>query len=218
MTVFIDVVEEKGSVRTVGGELNPPGSKFNLGMGYVEVRKTKKAGLHVVRFSGKGNYTYSLRIEPGNLYRIGASYGHMVKLPEKETDPLLRVLRELCLPTKLLKKMEEGESITVSAFYRDVHRFSHPASSWRWVTNGNRELVSSVIEKSYPNTHCSDDVHDELRLYGGSWAIQVTETAAMGGGVRRTVSSILVWPGCDALALKEGLFSTGVKFDEFVKN
>lgn len=217
MSVSIDVVEEAGAVRTVGGNLNPPGTKFNLGMGYIEVRRTKKAGLHVVRFSGKGNYTYSLRIEPGNLYRIGASYGHMVKLPEKETDPLLRVLRELCLPTKLLKKMEEGESIEVSAFYRDVHRFSHPASSWRWVTDGNRTLVSSVCEKSYPGTHCGDDVRDELTLSGGKWAIQLTDTVAMGGGVRHTVSSILVWPGCDAQALKEALKNTDVKFVEFGK-
>ena len=84
------------------------GEEFNMGCGSVELKKTKKAGLHVVRYSGSGNFTYVLKLHKDGDYILGANYGHRKKSPEEEKEPIKRVLRELEIPLSVLTESDDG--------------------------------------------------------------------------------------------------------------
>ena len=212
MSKWQEVAEQDGGVRLAGdnsGKVYMPGEKFSLGMGTIEVRDTTACGLHVARFSSSGKYSWSQIIRPGERYRLGPDYGHRVKRAEEETDPILKVLRELDIPVSLVKKYSEGQVLGMTEFIRDVFRMNHPASGHSWKTDGKIQYIGEDRIKSYKdiNQHCADDVSREGIIVDPTWAVEIGEYKAMAGGVYERITKIVVWPSCKPEVLKEALIS-----------
>lgn len=198
-------VKENGEV-FFSGEISPmaAGEFRPTGLGKIQLRNTKKAGLHIVRFSSGGNFVYSHRLRPENKYRFGPRWAHRIKAVEEERDPIKKIFRLLDLPISLLRA-PIGPELRVEEFHRDVDRFSHPASTNNFRTDGRREEYTDRVIKEYPGTHCSPDMESEYKIVGATWAIEEVRKKAMNGGSRVTVSEVWVWPNCTPINLFNAL-------------
>ncbi len=97
-----------GWVRVPPGELQrcAPSGGVTVGVvgGAVVATRSDRAG---------PLYTVAL-LEEGRLYKLGPRFGFLVKLPEEETDPVLRVAREIGIPSAaILDPVPAGEAMAV---------------------------------------------------------------------------------------------------------
>lgn len=174
-----------------------------MGNGSIELRKTTKAGLHVVRFSGSDRFVFALRLGKDGRYRLGADRGHYVVEASEETDPIKRVLREMEIPVSKLTVMREGEVLNISTFSCDIQR-SYPVGTTtnRYETDG-KEQSKPVSERRVPGSqYCAPEVHAEGKIGGATYAIEIIRRMH-GGGVGIYVGRVIVWPGCDPVALAD---------------
>lgn len=179
------------------------GQSFPLGMGTVEIKHTAKAGLHAVRLSGSGNFTYSVRLDRDAEYSLGASYGHRVRRSEEEPDPIRRVLRELQLPLSILEKMEVDVLSTDMRSYDHKHCPSRTAS-WCWQTDG-MSLQSDTTCFSEPQNFFTGGYNTDIVITEATWAIKTEMGRHMNGCTYRHITRICVWPNCNPELLKNAL-------------
>jgi len=197
MSKIINITFCAGRVYDPDGEEWTVGTRRKLGLGEMELRETPRAGLHMVRFSAGGNFVYSLPLRREGIYRLGASYGHRVRQPSEEQDPILRVLRERDIPVSCLRRQESSAPLRAEAKITSIE-LAYPAGScrWDWISDGDREIVAVDPE---------DPGRQEIEITQATWAIQLIERVALNGAIRRFVGSVIVWPDCDPAALAAGL-------------
>jgi hypothetical protein len=208
MAVWVTIEKRGGAVYFEGGEIFEMDIPYSMGFGSVELRNTKKAGLHVARFSGSGRFTYSLRLTKNSFYRLGPDYGHRVIPPEEEKDPIKRVLREMKEPISKLIRMPEGEVLNISTFSKDIWRACPEGERTNsFTTDGHEETeITGYNSLEDVNQYASPEVWRSGTISGATYAIDVVEQVHL-GGVYPHIETIYVWPNCDPVKLKEVLES-----------
>lgn len=195
-----------------------PGEEMAFGVGYLQVSRSG-GRISVRRLSGGRNVTYTMTLNPGETYRLGARYGHRLRKPSEELDPLLRVLREEGVPVSRLVRMEEGENLEYVEHLRDVARFSSPASMTRWHSDGTAIRGEREVLRRYEhiNPHCFPDSEEVGVIQDATWAILETISTSLGGGLTRDIAKVHVWPDCDAEALRQAIRDIRAKITRFPK-
>ena len=185
------------------------GQRARMGLGEIELRNTKKAGLHVVRLSGSGHFSYSLKLTREGEYRLGPSYGHRVRTPEEETDPIKRILREMGIPISQLRRMEEGEPLETSEYSCDIWRaYPHGTSTHRWETDGKIEVVTEDRRSMrHVNQYCGDEISRTVRIREATYAISSGSYVQMNSAIVTRLWEVVVWPNCDPTTLANALAS-----------
>jgi len=179
------------------------GEEFNMGCGSVELKKTKKAGLHVVRYSGSGNFTYVLKLHKDGDYILGANYGHRKKSPEEEKEPIKRVLRELEIPLSVLTESDDGSWEVGSRWYDDHHcPVGRNTNSWH--SDGSYESISEAEHES-PQGYFQGGGYSRGRITGATYAFSVLTGRTMNGSRWKRVSEIIVSRKVDLPALVKRL-------------
>ncbi len=197
VSIDYEYLGQKGSLR--------PGEELPFGVGYLQVFSEKGGRIGVRRLSGGRNETYALILRTGETYRLGARYGHRVRRPDKEQDPIIRVLREEGVPVSHLVRMKAGETLEYTDRIRDISRFSRPVSMSRWHSDGFAILGEKTIIREYPGTHCFPDSESDGVIHDATWAIQETIGTTLGGGLSREITRIHVWEGCEPETLRQAL-------------
>lgn len=195
-----------------------PGEEMAFGVGYLQVFSSG-GRISVRRLSGSRNVTYTMTLILGETYRLGARYGHRLRKASEERDPLLRVLREEGVPVSRLVRMEKGETLEYVEYLRDVFRFSHPASMTRWHSDGVAVRGEREVLRRYEhiNPHCFPDSEEVGVIQDAHWAILETISTALGGGLRRDITRLHVWPDCDAEELRQAIRDIRAKITRFPK-
>lgn len=190
------------------------GVRYPMGLGEIELRDTKKAGLHIVRFSMSGRFVYTLKLDQDGEYRLGSQFGHRVKTSREETDPITRVFRELEIPVSRLRlrKMTEGEGVLPDATSRACALWNAMPTNEHlsyWLTDGRWERGEVVSFKNFAHDpHCRQThptVSYDGSIVGATYAIQMRWELHMGGAIGRHIWAVVVWPGCDPDVLKAAL-------------
>jgi hypothetical protein len=179
------------------------GDSVKSGIGSIELRKTQRAGLHMVRLSGSGGFNYSLPLHRDGTYRMGPSWGHRVKEATEESDPIKRVLREMGIPVSVLKKGEE-QPLSVSSRWYDNHHCPNGRATTRWVTDGNTsEAREEILEQASGYFNGGGCYH--YTISGATYAIQVSGGQVHSRSREDRPATIVVWPGCDPKKLGDAL-------------
>lgn len=196
-----------------------PGEEMAFGVGYLQVYRNSGGRISVRRLSGSRSVTYTVTLVPGETYRLGPRYGHRVRRPDEEKDPILRVLREESVPVSRLVRMGEGEDLEYVERLRDVARFSSPASMTRWHSDGVAERGDKVVLRRYEhiNPHCFPDSEEVGVIQDATWAILETISTTTGGGLSRDITRVHVWPDCDAEELRQAIRDVREKITRFPK-
>ena len=203
MSEIATITYDGNTVTFADGTMWSIGETVPCGMGSLELRHTKRAGLHIVRLSGSGGFSYSVRLRQSGEYRFGPSYGHRVKTPAEEKDPIRRVLRELDLGVKILMR-ETAESIFVSEHYADLFRaYPEGSTAWRWFTDGDLSRVSE--EQSWRSQH-AQEIDRMVEITGATYAVRIEDRVMRGfNNVQTRIVEILVWEDCDPAVLRNAL-------------
>lgn len=195
-------IEKRGAKVFYGdGNEFTVGTSVKVGVGSVELRQTLEAGLHVVRLSGTGRFSYVLRLTKDGEYRLGPKFGHRVKEAVKENDPIRRVLRLADVPVGVLKVMVEGEPLIISTYSVDLDRAYHVGATEWWYETDGKEQTQENSRRKVGNQFCADEVHASGTITGATYAVCVDRTVLGTGGTRKSISQVAVWPGCDPVKL-----------------
>lgn len=205
MSQMIELAVKSGKVSMKDGNEIAVGQIIKVGLGSFELRKTQKAGLHMVRFSGNNNFIYTQSLNSDGRYRLGAKYGFRVTEVEEEPDPIKKVLRTMDIPVSHLVVMKEGEIFSFSAFTCDIWRNYHEGTTTnRLETDGQQESQVTSSKRVPGNQYCGPEVHSEGQISGATWAIEIVHRMHT-GGVGSYVGRIVVWPGCNPVELANKL-------------
>lgn len=199
-------IEKSGDVVTLeGGTPFSVGQKISMGLGSIELRNTPKAGLHVVRFSGSGHFTYSIRLTRDGQYRLGSGRGHRVVPSKEEADPIKRILRELDIPVSILERTDVAV-LEVDERWYDNQCCPNGRNTHNWVTDnyrGKSMISSEVLEEAHGcfsgGGRCS------ITIEGVTYAIRVDSGRYMGGSSWHRPGKVVVWPNCDPAKLGDAL-------------
>ncbi len=183
------------------------GQRVGMGLGKIELRNTPKAGLHVVRFSGSGHFSYSLKLTRDGEYRLGPNRGHRVVTPSEETDPIKRVLREMEIPVSKLRRMNEREALPISTFSCDIWRaYPEGTTNNYYITDGREETkITSYKDMTPVNQHCGPEVHEAGYIANATYAIEVVKRVHMNSSIGTYIGEVAVWPTCDPTILANAL-------------
>lgn len=217
MSTWIEVRKSGQNVEFENSDPFSVGQQVKMGLGSIELRDTKNAGLHIVRLSSGGNFTYSLRLTRDGSYRLGPSRGHRVVLPSEETDPIKRILREMDIPVSKLTYANEPTLEVTERHYDNWHcPVGHLVN--HWVTDGNASEVSvEVMER--PQGYFLGGEFVTKSISGATYAISVSSGKGWHGP-----EQIVVWPDCrpenlgDALARTIWGENADAKFMAALKN
>lgn len=203
MSRWVEITKDGDQVQFDDGRAFEIGQNVRLGLGSIELRKTAKAGLHLARFSGRGNFTYALRLNRDGKYRIGAHRGHRVVSPSEETDPIKKILRELNIPVSILKPAAEPSLIVTERWYDNRHCPVGRGTS-HWEHDGTESTISSE-ERETPHGYFQGGGENTISIERATYAICVSSGRYMNGSGWSRPSRIIVWPGCDPGKLAEAL-------------
>jgi len=172
----------------------PLGQRQPLGLGSVELRRTPKAGLHLVRFSSSGRFKFALPLHRDGVYRVGAEYGHRVVPPSEEPDPIKRQLRLRGIPVSSLLRQSAGEPLQVTRHRADIER-ACPAGSRRWWWETDGDLAWEIVDQRWTGWAYTDDSVGEIT--SATWAIELIERVVTNGAIVGRIGRVVVWPDCD---------------------
>ena len=210
MAKYIDIkLGADGTVSIVDNGAEMPfnlGQQVSMGLGSIELRNTKKAGLHIVRTSSSGHFKYSVRLNREGRFRLGPDRGFRVVSPEEENDPIKRVFREMDIPMSKLRQMSEGEVLKISTYSCDIDR-AYPDGTEinRFVTDGteNTKEVSSRDMTSV-NQYCGPEISEAGTITGATYAVEIVRHAH-NQYIGKYVGEVVVWPSCDPAVLADVL-------------
>lgn len=192
MSIWMQVKVVAGHVFFESGDEFVVGSSRKMGMGTIELRETRKAGLHVVRLSAQGRFTYALLLRKDGEYRLGASRGHRVIPPAEEKDPIKRVLREFGVPVSKLR-IADKSTLEVDDRWYDNSACPVGRKTHRWLTDGEMTQTAYIVLE-----------RPEGFFHGGGrteYTISDATCAVCAGGGR--ITDVVVWPGCEPGALAD---------------
>lgn len=183
------------------GDTLKVGVAVRMGLGSIELRETKKAGLHIVRLSSSGRFVYALRLTQPGEYRLGPSFGHRVKPVTEEKDPILRVLRRHNVPVShLIRHDRPDQELLVWTVIPDN---SHNAS-WRpekWVVSNGLEEVIESVQTRQPVGYSFGERTEKVRVSGATWALEYSASYTCTNAVASAKTYVHVWPGCNPAEL-----------------
>lgn len=198
MAKWITITKSGADVRLKDGSRWTLGEKVNVGAGAFELRETKKAGLHVVRFSGRGNYRYHIKLGRDGQYRLGAHRGHRIVPATEEKDPIKRILREMDLPVSILQRATTP-TLEVGERWYDNGHCPNGRNTNRWIHDGRRtEMSSEELEK--PRGFFRGGGYDTAVIEDASYAVRFDK----GRGWSRP-GAVVVWDKCDPTTLANAL-------------
>lgn len=182
------------------------GQRMSMGLGSIELRKTSRAGLHIVRLSARGHFKYCVKLGRDGLYRLGPDRGHRVVSPNEEQDPIKRILREMRISVSKLQLMKEGEGLAISTLNVDIACATREGE-WqnRFVTDGteNTGIVSREQLSTYGRRAPAE--RREGSILGATYAIDVVSQLCMASRIVTYVAKVFVWPNCNPMALANAL-------------
>lgn len=199
MAKYIDIQKSTdGAVSIVDNKTFSVGQSVSMGLGSIELRNTKKAGLHIVRLSSNGHFKYSLRLTRDGRYRLGPNGGYRVVPPEEEKDPIKRVLREMDIPMSKLQRMSKDEVLKISTYSCDIDRaYPDGTETNRWETDGKEDFeVTHTRDMTSVNQYCSPEIHAAGTIAGATYAVEIVRHAH-NQYIGKYVGDVAVWPGCD---------------------
>ncbi len=202
MAKYTDItVSASGAVTIVNNGIEAPfnvGQNIKMGLGSIELRKTQKAGLHVVRLSSGGHFKYSLKLNREGTFRLGPDHGYRVVAPEEEKDPIKKILREMNLPISKLRIMGAGETLEISTYSCDIHRaYPDGTETNEWKTDGKEQTeVDSFVDMRKVNQYCAPEVSAKGTIAGATYAVEVVQHAH-NSNIGTYIGKIVVWPNCD---------------------
>ncbi len=199
MAKYIDVnVSANGAVEFMNNVPFNVGQNVKLGLGSIELRKTQKAGLHVVRLSSSGHFKYSLKLNREGRFRLGPDHGYRVVSPEEEKDPIKKVLREMNLPISKLHIMGAGETLQISTYSCDIHRaYPDGTETNEWETDGEQKTeVDSYVDMRKINQYCAPEVSAKGTIAGATYAVEIVQHSH-NSNIGTYIGKIAVWPNCD---------------------
>jgi hypothetical protein len=199
MAKIVDMVFD-GESLYLNGDLLQAGDQFALGLGSIEYRDTRKAGKHLVRFSGSGKFSYTLKLRQPGTYRMGARYGHRIKRAEEEPDPVRRLLREFGHSVARLEEVDNMEAVEFRSGGRSCHHASldHGWYDLEWVAPAH--AIVNVVEEGAraPADHINEHHRgckvspDTVCISGALAAGQFRYRRYMNGCVYRTMDRLVV--------------------------
>lgn len=185
-----------------------------MGQGSLTLKKSFSCSAHqveAVRKGAKGRTTYSLIMGLGERYKVGTKFGHRVKPPEEENDPIKRILRKFNIPVGDPKVFEGAVERYLDVMNCESESVYCPGAGdywdnweYKWVIKHDEVFADGDIE--------GEEEIDFLLYYGGSFTIsnasvivichirQVEEEPE-----QRWISEILIKDGCDPEVLKRQL-------------
>lgn len=89
----------------------PVGEKLVRDSDSLELKKSRRAGLHFVRFSSGGQFMWSYRLRREGYHLLLKDGGRQPKSAAKEQDPILAVLRQMGAPINVVECHDEDEII-----------------------------------------------------------------------------------------------------------
>jgi hypothetical protein len=201
-----------GETATINDRIISVGESVKSGLGSIEFRKTQKTGLHMVRLSGSGRFKYALPLSKDGTYRMGPSWGHRVKDPVEEKNPLIRVCRELEIPISnvniVMGKTLDGVEVTVGGSH--CQHSTTDSNSWLDLhTDGNAtnvtepETVQSHMNQYHVGCICSTWTQV---IRGGTWAVITLRKTRCFAGVSKV---IVAGEGCDPETLRLAIKGDG---------
>lgn len=199
MARWITIEKSGNAVRFEDGTPFTVGQRVSMGLGSIELRDTKKAGLHVVRLSSNGHFSYSFKLKRDGQYRLGPNRGHRVVTAAEETDPIKRVLREMDIPVSKLCRMEAGSALPISTYDCDIRRAYPSGTTTNWyLTDGKQTTeVTSSKDMTGVNQFCGPEVSEVGAITGATYAIETVRRVHMNSCIGRYIGTVAVWPGCD---------------------
>lgn len=182
-----------------------------VGLGSIQLRNTKKAGLHMVRLSGSQRFKYSLPLHRDGDYRMGPNWGHRIKDPTEEKNGFLRVCRELEVPISRVVMVEsptlDGLEVEVGGILCSHSTSDNNSKIILW-TDGETacvtepERVKSHMNQYHVGCPCSTWTK---KIKGGSWAITTLKKTRYYAGV----SKVWIAKTCDPETLRLALLGHG---------
>ena len=199
-------VEKKGDQILVEGSPMRVGESRSMGIGRIFLR-AKGGFYYMVRVGGSGVTKYTIGLKRDGAYRLGPDYGHRIRSPEEEIDPIRRVLRQKGISFSKVRWMGAGETLEVGEFSCDIDRAYKAGTSTRhWRTDGKVEVVEEDVKSfRHINQYCGPEVHGTIRISEATYAISSGNYVQMNGIVAARLWELAIWPGCDPVKLAETL-------------
>lgn len=187
-----EVMCKKIKIKKVGmnvyfenGEEFIRGERRAMGLGYIELRETAKAGLHVVRLSKSKNFVYALRLDKDGEYLLNGGGGYRIPALEEIKDPVKKFVRAMGFRCPVERK-KAGETLEVIL-----------ESGERLYTDGEEEITR--IEEEW----------EERKVSKATYAVVRYVKHCMNGGVLYYPGKVWIWPGfSDEKGLKAALLSS----------